>query len=200
MKKKTKLSDWWYSQTEKYKLCDWIDDIIINIKSKYRSIKHWFYCNWNKEHWRLVKQAFLSYGWDGYFIYELEEKQIDKQLKWFSKHQRMIDEQYNEIIWSLKLAKYLVHVINNETDLFHFTGSSKFNKISDGQYQYDNGDLKYHYDGPYINKRNLKRFLTNAQLKDEYFMGGNCDHEIYMIKCKYMYHRIREKYTDYWWD
>ena len=60
--------------------------------------------------------------------------------------------------------------------------------------------LQYHYDGPYINKRNLKRFLNKAQLENEYFIGGNCDHEIYLIKCKYLYHRVREKYTDYWWD
>lgn len=194
------ISKWWSKQTEKFKICDWIDDIILDIISKYRSTRHWFYCNWNKEHWRLVRQAFLSYGWDGNFIYELEEKQIDKQLKWFSKHQNMIDEQYNEIMWSLKLSKYLIHVINNETDLFHYTGEPKFVKKTDTTSEFHLGTLQYHYDGPYINKRNLKRFLNKTQLENEYFVGGDCDHDIYLIKCKYLYHRIREKYTDYWWD
>lgn len=164
-------------------------------KGWYRSIKHWFYCNWNKQHWRLCKQAFFSYGWDGSFLTVLEEKQIDKALKWFSHHQRMIDEQYEEIMRSLNWAKYCIHVINNDgDDLFEFTGDFKFIPISNGYSQLDASEVKYHYKGPYINTRNAKRFTSNMDLVYRH------PHELYILKCKRLYYKIREKYTDYWWD
>ena len=78
----------WYNLCKKYKILDWIDDYIVwyiwdKPKSTYKTIKYCFYCNWNKEHYRLVKRAFTSYPWDYYFMYELMEYQIDKQIRWF---------------------------------------------------------------------------------------------------------------------
>ena len=204
-RRESKFGNWWYKQTKKSVFINWVDDNVVwylydKPRDRYETVRHWLYCNWNREHWELVKQAFCSYGWDGLFIYELEEKQIDKQLKWFSNHQILADEQYNEIMRSLKWAKYLIHTINDESALYHFTGEPKRVELPTGGYRYESGIFTCHYDGPYINKRNAKRFLTNGQLESEYFMGGNCDHEIYLIKCKHLYHKVREKYTNYWWD
>ena len=76
----------WYKLCRKYKALDWIDDNIIwyiwdKPKDVYKTIKHWFYCNWNKEHYRLIKTAFISYPWDYCYMYYLMEAQFDKQIK-----------------------------------------------------------------------------------------------------------------------
>ena len=83
-----KISDWWYKKCKSNKVCDWIDDNILwyiwdKPKSAYRTMYHWFYCNFNKYHWRLIKQAFVTYPWDGGFILELEEQVL--MSIWISK-------------------------------------------------------------------------------------------------------------------
>ena len=219
-----KLGDWWYKQCKKHKALDWIDDNILwyiwtNPQSAYRSIKHWFYCNWNKYHWRLVKTAFLTHPWDGSFILNLEECQIDKQLYWFEHHQAMVDEQYNEIMRSLRWAKHCIHTLNNECDLFHYNGDMKFvpqewttdeegkktlvdtEREDDAElYRIDNSDSHYVYDGPRVNKRNAYRFLTKQTIVMDYFKNGNMDHELYLAKCRHLYYLVRERCTDLWWD
>jgi hypothetical protein len=208
----SKIGRWWIRKCKKYKILEWLDDKVVwylydKPKEFYRSIMHWFVCNWNKEHYAFMKQALVSYGWDGSFLYQMEEKMIDKYLKWFSEHQAMIDEQYNEIMSSLKKAKYLIHIINNDTDLFHYDGeiehipSDKVNEYGEPLfYQVKTDKLKYYYDGPYVNRHNARRFLTNGEYESEMFKRGNMDNELYLKKCKHLYHKIREKYTDYWWD
>ena len=39
-----------------------------------------------------------------------------------------------------------------------------------------------------------------SEINSDYFKKGNFDHEYYLQKAKYMYYKIRYKYTDYWWD
>lgn len=206
-----KISDWWYKKCKSNKVCDWIDDNILwyiwdKPKSAYRTVYHWFYCNFNKYHWRLIKQAFVTYPWDGGFILELEERQIDKQLHWFKHHQLMVDEQYNEIMRSLKWAKHCIHVLNNETDYFHYDGNVEYGPVKQvgnsnmGLSEIKTDKLIYRYDGPYVNKRNAKRFLNKALLESNIFKSGNYDHEYYMAKARHIYYKVRERYTDYWWD
>ena len=219
MAKKTILT-WWYEKCEKNKFCKWFDDNITwylydKPKSAYRSVRHWFYCNFNKYHWRLLKQAFVSYPWDGQFILDLEERQIDKQIHWFEHHQSMIGEQYNEIKRTLKWAKHCIHVMNNESELFHYDGEMKTipvrkdenGKIVDDEtvkepslYRIDTTEMFYHYDGPYVNKRNASRFLDKMVVESKRFKSGEMDHDYYLKKAQHLYYKIRYYYTQIWWD
>lgn len=227
----------WNNACVRHKSLAWIDDNVFwwlydKPREWYLNIRHWFYCNWNVYHWRLVKTAFLTHPWDGGFILSLEECQIDKQIHWFKHHKTMVDEQYNEIVKSLRWAKYCVHVLNNEYDLFHSEGEiqsvpQKFNKETgkwedcgdaepmmtgertlkseDGEHEIGLhrmvlDDLKIIYDGPYVNHRNASRFLDKDIIKSDRFKEGRWDNELYMAKCRHLYYRIREQYTELWWD
>lgn len=219
--KEDALKHWWYKKCKKHKALDWIDDHIVwYVWTKphdwYLTVRHWIRCNFNHYHWRLVKQAWCSYPWDGSFILELEERQIDKQLYWFEHHQAMVDEQYNEIMRSLRWAKYCVHVLNNECDYFHYDGDHKFvpqvrdnnGELVDGPeemeeaelYRMDMSNCHYVYDGPYVNKRNARRFVSKQLYESEWFQKDNHLHEYYMAKCRHLYYLIRERCTDLWWD
>ena len=181
-------------------------------KDYYKEIRQWFYCNWNIEHWRLIKQAFFSYGWDHWFLTKLEERQIDKALRWFKYHQHMIDEQYEEIVRYLHLAKHLIHIINNAGEgLYDYEGDLEFipvikdvkgnlvdspNNTKAELFKLDDSNLKYIYNGHYVNYRNINRFVGDKLIK--YYTKNT--HEYYLIKCKHLYYKIRERYTDYWWD
>ena len=219
-----KLGAWWHKKCKKSKLCDWIDDNILwyvwtKPRYRYLTIRQWFYCNFNVYHWRLVKQAFLTQPWDGGFYLALEECMIDKQIHWFEHHQMMVDEQYNEIMSSLRLAKYCIHVMNNDCDLFHYDGEMKTipekfvtdeagnrvtvevdNEDEADVYRLDNSDSRYVYDGPRVNKRNAHRFMSKQTIELDFFKNGNMDHNLYIAKCRHLYYLIRERYTDLWWD
>ena len=57
--------------------------------------------------------------------------------------------------------------------------------------------MRYVYKGPRVNKRNMDRFMTARELKSIKYYH---DDDIYVIKAKALYYKIREKYTDTWWD
>ena len=221
----SKLRTWWFKKCEKHKSLDWIDDhIIFYVWTKpydiYKSVRHWFYCNWNSYHWRLIKAAFLAHPWDYGFILELEECQLDKQIHWFKHHQLMVDEQYNEINRTLRGAKHCLHTMRNDTDLFHYDGTFDFiaqkwqtnddgkrelvdadeNEEDNGLYRLDGTNSHYVYDGPYVNRRNALRFFSRETVESDFFKNGNMEHEIYVTKCKHLYYLIRERYTELWWD
>lgn len=225
MKIMSKISDWWFKKTEKHKACRWIDDNILywlidKPMDVYKTVRHWFYCNWNKEHARLVWAAWNSYGWDQNFILNLEELQIDKYLKWFSNHQLMVNEQYNEIMKSLRWAKHCIHVMVTEgDDYFEYSGDMKFHPVSkdakSGEmvdtddenaelHRLDLSEMEYHYKGPYVNIRNWKRFYGKGERweddeKQEKHLTSR-PHQLYVQKCTHLYYMIRERYTELWWD
>lgn len=185
----------WYNLCKKYKILDWIDDNIIwyiynKPKSFIKTVRYWFYCNWNKEHWKLVKSTIVSYPWDYYFMYETLECYIDKQLRWFKKHQ-IVENCEEDIIRPLKWAKHCLHMINHDE------------KLS----SYDFKTHKSTYLGPKINYKTLDRYLSYQNMfrpgtdKNEikkYYI--NYPQEFYILKCNYILFKILLQYSHKWWD
>ena len=172
-------------------------------KTVYLTIRHWFYCNWNMDHFRLVKAAFTSYPWDHAYLYRLEELQIKKALRWFEKHQYATDEFHMPKLRSLKVAYTLLHRINNQDDMLDYIEYENDEEMAkDGRP--DNIDkqlgitpMRYVYKGPRVNKRNMDRFMNKEELK---VIGHFHDDDLYVIKAKSLYYKIRERCTDIWWD
>ena len=186
----------WYDLCNKYKFFDWIDDHVLYYiwdrpKSVYKTIRHWFYCNWNKEHWRLMKTAFMTYPWDYGYTDTLMECQIDKQIGWFEKH-HLVEGWDVDILRPLKWAKYCIHAINNETDL----------------YTYDITEHKITYLGPRLNYGNLERyadlfkcrFSGSATIDDIKRFYLDHPEEYCLLKCRYILHKILLQYSHKWWD
>jgi hypothetical protein len=235
-KRKTlkKIEKKWDNACARHKSLAWVDDNILywlwrRPKDAYYSVRCWFRYNWCREHWELLKAAFHSYPWDPCFLTYLEERQIDKYIAHFKTHQRMIDEQYNEIVRSLRWAKYCISIINDDSELFHYDGEMKSvpqikneetgewedvgepepmltgeRKVDEGPeyklYRIDMDSMKYVYDGPRVNTRNAARFLNKKVVESDYFKEGHMRHELYVAKCRHLYYLIRERCTDLWWD
>jgi len=188
----------WYDLCKKYKVLDWIDDNILwyvweKPKSAFKTIRYWFYCNWNKEHYRLVKRAFTSYPWDYFYMYELMECQIDKQIRWFEKH-KLVENSDTDILRPLKWAKQCIHAMNNESELY--------------EYDHNKSENKKTYTGPKINYRNEERFYkefksdfratpTIENLKKYY---RDYPEEYYILKCRKILFDILKQYSYRWWD
>ena len=172
-------------------------------KTAYLTIRHWFYCNWNMDHFRLVKAAFTSCPWDHAYLYSLGELQIKKALRWFEKHQYATDEFHLPKVRSLRIASVLLHRINHPEELYDYVeyGSDE-EMVRDGRpddldKQLGIRPMKYVYNGPRVNRRNMDRFMTKEELN---VIQHFHDDDLQVIKCKALYYKIRERYTDIWWD
>ncbi len=180
------------------KLWNWIDDNIIwYVYDKpiqyFKTIKYWFYCNWNKTHLKLVKDAITSYPWDYCFIYRLMEDQIDKQLKWFETHD-YIENSETRILRPLKVVKHCLHAMNNDTDLYEYNWKTK----------------EKTYTGPRLNYRNLKRYVNfyklefngnfNTNYNDIIKYYDSYPEEYYQLKCRNILFYIMNHYSMGWWD
>jgi hypothetical protein len=124
-------------------------------------------------------------------MHKLIECQIDKQIRWFEKH-NIIEHADERILRPLKWVKHCIHVINNDTEL----------------YEYDFKTHKKTYKGPKVNYRNMKRYVNFAKSRfynkptNEFLFKYWKDYpeEYYLLKCKYIMYKTMFYYEEGWWD
>lgn len=121
--------------------------------------------------------------WDYEFFYRLELRKVQKMIRWWSSGNNVTSEK--NVLRDLRICEYLLKVLSGEIDnmeeaseppLYRFTG--------------------------YVNLKNTDRFISlnpNGYSKDwiesEWFKQ-----EIYELKCKNLYYRIRDHRMMTWWD
>ena len=212
------VPDRWDDLCDRNKAAEWIDGNIIYYGyteplRMYRMTRCWFRSNCNRYYWRMVKSVLFSYPWDYGYMMIIEQAMLERKLYWFTKHQMMVDDQYEHILKYLSIARHLVSMMNDDTSLYHFEGEMEFVPIRiepDGTrtrlpkgtkaelYELEKGTSKYFYDGPDFNMRNCPKIM--GQKRFDACMRVGHMHEMYMAKCKHLYYYIRERYTEEWWD
>lgn len=185
----------WYSLCKKYTLLRWIDDnivwyVYVKPKNLFCVVRNWFYCNWNKEHLKLVKDAVTSYPWDFYFMYRLIEDQIDKQIKYFEVNND-VENTDTQILRPLRIAKYCLRILNNEEILTEFENNVRT------------------YVGPKVNYTNAKRYIDVSEFNSNYCALPSYDEifefykkypeEYYQLKCRNILFMILRDYSMKWW-
>jgi hypothetical protein len=167
---------------------------------KLRELRGWIrYHVFNKNFKKLHKTVMKSYPWDYSFLYELERAKIEEMCKYHEKHQRFTNWEY--VVRDMKLCMKLIDIFTNKVNLFHYDGNIVFNPI-EGSEDYEvshTPDFKYVCDVK-VNTRNIDRFIPRG--KDcpcrEYWKEHA--HEVYILKAKALYHKIRLEKDFEWWD
>ena len=161
----------------------------------------------NKEHVGLVLEAWKGEPFDYGYLLGIEEKKLREMLVYHKQRSivPLIKEQRDEIIRTLELACKLIHIIRNDSDLFHYDVSTpdveqfvKSGKTASGNDLYESNPM---YKCEYVcdckvNMRNAGRFCK----KDDIDFYRKHRHELYIIKARHLYHMIRERYECTWWD
>ena len=113
--------------------------------------------------------------------------------KYHIKSNRFVGVEY--VIRDMKICENLIDIFNGKKKLFHYDGNITFNELEDGNYEVcHTPDFKYNCDVK-VNTKNWKRFVCDDKLKKFYTENP---HELYMLKAKYLYHKIRYE-RDYAW-
>ena len=114
---------------------------------------------------------------------------------YIEKHKRF--EEWQRTVRDMRICAKLIYILQHDTDLFHFTGQLNFVETEDGSGLYEaKGTPDYAYVcDVYVNTRNAYRF----GIKKDDFLCRNA-HEIYLVKARYLYHKIRFERELEWWD
>ena len=173
-------------------------------KRTYHSVRSWFRYTFNKHHRLLVKEAFNGRPWDDSFLIELESAKIEEMIDYHQRTQRFKGVEY--VIRDMKICLSLIEIFLGKRNTFHYTGKLEFVN-ADKETEKELGeeglleikespDFKYHCD-VYVNTKNASRFIQNEKNRKWYIEHP---HELYELKARYLYHKIRYYKEQEWWD
>lgn len=177
---------------------------MFNIKSTWYGIKSWFRYTFNKYHIKLIKEAFTGRPWDEGYLLELEHKKIEEMADYHQRIQRFEGVEY--VIRDMKICLSLMDIFMGKKDLFRYDGHLTF-VDADEKYGTDEKgnpykEIKTTPDFKYVclvnvNTKNIDRFVKNEHNKSWYLEHP---HELYELKARYLYHKIRFEREEEWWD
>lgn len=165
----------------------------------YRRACSWLKYSFNRNHVELTKTAFKSRPWDSSYLLSIERAKIREMADYLEKANRF--EGVERVVRHMRICLSLLEIIMGERDLFHFDGDILFKEDKD----HDGGetmelikspDFKYNCD-VYVNMKNMGRFVHNKKLWEFY---AKFPHELYEVKARALYHKIRNEHEQEWWD
>lgn len=170
---------------------------IDSIKNKYYHVRAWFKYHFNKDFFRVLKAVLKSYPWDCSFLYYIEKAKIAEMITYHEKYKRFVG--WENVVRDMKICYKLIDIFTEEKELFKYTGKVKFIPIEgSNDYEMNGDDLKYHCLVK-VNTKNIDRFIGNRP-KDIKKYWLEHPHELYILKAKALYHKIRCEHDSEWWD
>ena len=163
----------------------------------YHSIRSWFKFTFNKNHIRLMKEAYRGRPWDFGYLWDLEYAKIKEMADYIEKSNRFVGVEY--VVRDMRICLSLIEIFSDKRDLFHFDGKllndEKCNRgvivkavgIPDFEY-------KCHVN---VKLKNINRFVDDKDAQKWYI---KYPHEFYELKARYLYHKIRREREMKWWD
>lgn len=174
-----------------------IENVYYKIVFTYKDVRAWFYHCCNREHFRFVWKCWCAYPFDFGYQYNIERAHYKDMLNYFNHADITTEENYEVIRRYLKLMIRMIDIIQGDDDLFDYDGDMDFvEDEATGHYILKTDNMVYKCNVK-VNLKNICRFVHNEQML-EYCMEH--PHELYQIKAKYIYNKIRLYKLEYMWD
>ena len=166
--------------------------------SKIRSICSWFHYHFKKDFFKLLGVVLKSYPWDYSFLYYMEKAKIEEMRKYHERNRLFVGVEH--VIRDMKICENLIDIFTDKRPLFHFNGDVNIVKSENGNYKFEESPNFGYVCDVKVNTRNADRFLPQglSEKAKQYWL----DHpdEIYKLKARYLYHKIRLERDETWWD
>lgn len=181
------------------KIIKQISSICFYIKYIFIDIRAWFRYCFTKTHYKLIKEAWCAYPYDWCYMYRVERAQLVDMLEYFKKAKITTEETYAEMIKWLNILIKLNDIIleENGVDLFHYDGHLITEELPTGKQHIVKNDGLIYHSHVHTNLKNANRFCKN---ECELNFVLEHSHELYQLKAKYLYHKIKETYLEIMWD
>ena len=136
----------------------------------------------NSSKYELVNEAINGNSFDFAYLYNIEYAKLSEMKDYFEKHGIAAnnDEKIKQIDFAIKLLNIII-----DENVYHF------------EYYTDNESKKYVCDVK-VNLKNIDRFTNNNFEKD--IIKNKFPHELYLMKARNLYHKLRYYYEENWWD
>lgn len=164
-------------------------DLYWVVKHSRDSTVNWISNHFRLDFWRIILTALRGYPWDEYFIYSLEYAKIREMRNYHKRTQNT--ENWGNVVRDMSLCLSLIEIFTEERELYRYT---HYKKQDNGCYVFDE-DLTYHC-MVRVNLKNIKRFIEEEKIPHVL----KNPHELYKIKAKSLYHKIRLGKDISWWD
>lgn len=160
------------------------------------SVRYFFKYKLGKWHRNLVKTAFKGEPWDYEYLLRIEHAKIKEMLEWHDEKRRFEGVEFT--IRDLRICLSLLEIMMGERQLFHYEGKLLSEPTGDGEMRriVESPDFKYVPD-VYVNTRNAGRFVKDEKLMNFYTKFPN---DLYILKARHLYHRMRLEKEETWWD
>lgn len=168
-----------------------------SIKDKYYQIRSWFRYHFKKDFRHLLMVVLKSYPWDEMFLYYIEQAKIQEMMNYHKKYQRFVG--WEQVVRDMQICYNLIDIFTEKKELFNYTGNLKFVPVENSDnVEIKDDNLTYHC-LVNVNTKNADRFLSNIpDDAKKYYIEH--PHELYIVKAKYLYHKIRLERDGKWWD
>ena len=170
--------------------------IYYNIKYKIQNLRYMLEINFNRCHLATLSAVFSGYSNTDEYIYSVTRLQLKELLRNMQKKKYATAETYDSMCKWIALAIRMLDITLGDVDCFHYTGDMKFIQDSEDITTVNMDDIVYHCDVN-VNTKNIRRFVNNDDIVKFY---TERPHELYVLKAKYLFHKIMFKYSDSWWD
>lgn len=168
-------------------------------------VRSWFKYTFNKDHLAVMKEAYKGRPYDYEYLTQLEYAKIKEMVDYHDKARFFVGVEH--IIRDMKICLSLLDIVMGKRSTFHYDGDIVFAPIPEEEMKekgYEEGtmelkktkDFRYHCD-VYVNTKNVSRFVGNKKL-EEYYV--KYPHELYELKARTLYHKIRAEREAEWWD
>ena len=168
-------------------------------------VRSWFKYTFDKAHLALIKEAYKGRPYDDSYLTQLEYLKIKEMEKYHEKTMFFVGVE--RIIRDMKICLSLLEIMRGMRNTFHYDGDIVFAPIPEEERKeegYEEGtmelkkspDFRYHCD-VYVNTKNVSRFVGNKKL-EEYYV--KYPHELYELKARTIYHKIRAEREAELWD
>ena len=135
-------------------------------------------------------------SWDYGFLLKLEQYKIREMCKYFQKSQLVVGWELQ--VRDLTICDKLIDIILEEDKHYRSWLHSNYNISAKDRWQ--NKGLKFPI---YVNIKNYKRFLPQANIKEidnHLFLVENFKISLRQQKALYLYNKIRAYRMQHWWD
>lgn len=170
------------------------------LRSKFNGVIYWIKVHTKKRFLRVLKTALSGYPFDHIYLIELEKAKLNEIADYLEESDRFVGVEF--AVRDIRICCNLIDIFTGKRVLFHYDGDLKFvesdKKDENGKplMELNGDDLKYSCDVK-VNIKNASRFV-----KDEKFIKFYTEHphELYELKARYLYHKIRYEREQEWWD
>ena len=167
-----------------------------SFKNKYYELRGWIRHIMRKDTLKVVKEAINGREWDSSYLYELEQAKINQLANYIEKNKFF--EGWEYVVRDMRLCVKLIDIFLEKKQLFHYDGGIKYIPIEGSDdVEVDASGLKYVCDVT-VNTNNIHRFSNIENTCNDWLLKH--PHELYVLKAKYLYHKIRLNRDATWWE